>query len=152
MFDTITGLPVHPLSVHAVVVLLPLACLATVAVAVRPAWRRFATPLAALNLAVAVAAFVAKQSGEALAHRVKQFNEPAGLGTHAEWGDRLFALSLALFVGALVIRWTRDRPALARVVVVVAVIGALATVGVTAYVGHTGATMVWKDVVANTHG
>ena len=40
MFDLINGLPVHPLVVHAVVVLLPLAALGTIALAVRPAWRR----------------------------------------------------------------------------------------------------------------
>ncbi len=32
MFDTVNGLPVHPLVVHAVVVLLPLALLGTIAV------------------------------------------------------------------------------------------------------------------------
>ena len=40
MFDLINGLPVHPLVVHAVVVLLPLATLGLIAIAVRPAWRR----------------------------------------------------------------------------------------------------------------
>lgn len=40
MFDLINGLPVHPLVVHAVVALLPLACLGTLAIAVRPVWRR----------------------------------------------------------------------------------------------------------------
>lgn len=40
MFTQFDGLPVHPLVVHAVVVLLPAAVLGTIAVAVRPAWRR----------------------------------------------------------------------------------------------------------------
>ncbi len=103
VFDTIAGLPIHPLVVHAVVVLLPLACLATIAVAVRPSWRRFAPALAVLNAAVMVAAFVAVQSGESLEHRVEQFSEPAGLHDHAEWGERLMFLAAALFIGALVI-------------------------------------------------
>ena len=37
MFDLINGLPVHPLVVHAVVVLLPLAVIGTIAIAVSPA-------------------------------------------------------------------------------------------------------------------
>ena len=45
MFDTIDGLPVHALVVHAVVVLLPLALLGTIAIAVRPAWRARFGPL-----------------------------------------------------------------------------------------------------------
>ena len=40
MFDTINGMPLHPLVVHGVVVLLPLAALGTIAIAVRPVWRR----------------------------------------------------------------------------------------------------------------
>ncbi len=39
MFDLINGLPIHPLVVHGVVVLLPLAILGTIAIAARPAWR-----------------------------------------------------------------------------------------------------------------
>lgn len=150
VFDTIAGLPIHPLVVHAVVVLLPVACLATIAVAVRPAWRRFAPALAVLNAAVLAGAFAAVQSGESLEHRVEQFSEPAGLNDHAEWGGRLLILAAALFVGALVIWVTRTRTALASVVAVVAVVGAVATMGLTAVVGHSGATMVWKDIVSNT--
>ena len=65
----------------------------------RPAWRRFAPALAVLNAAVMVAAFVAVQSGESLEHRVGQFSEPAGLHDHAEWGERLMFLAVALFIG-----------------------------------------------------
>ena len=36
MFDLINGLPVHTLVVHAVVVLVPLTALGTIALAVRP--------------------------------------------------------------------------------------------------------------------
>ena len=39
MFNTFQGLPLHPLVVHATVVLVPLMCLLTVLVAVRPVLR-----------------------------------------------------------------------------------------------------------------
>ncbi|MCW2828706.1 MAG: hypothetical protein JWQ67_2322, partial [Marmoricola sp.] len=45
MFDTFNGIPLHPLVVHAVVVLLPLAILGTIAIAVRPGWRGKYGPL-----------------------------------------------------------------------------------------------------------
>jgi uncharacterized membrane protein len=152
VFDTIGGLPVHPLVVHAVVVLLPLAALATVAVAARPSWRRFSPGLMVLNGAVMVAAFVAIRSGEKLENRIEQFSVPPELATHAEWGKRLFLLSVCLFAGAVVIWLTRNRPALATVVAVVALVGGLVAVGVTVYVGHSGATSVWQDTIKSTRG
>ena len=71
MFDLINGLPVHPLVVHAVVVLLPLATLGTLAIAVRPAWRRAYGPLVVACAAVATVLIpVATSSGEALENLV----------------------------------------------------------------------------------
>ena len=67
MFE-IAGLPLHPLLVHAVVVLTPLTALALVLGSVWPAARRrlgIVTPLAALLLIVLVPITVA--AGEALA-------------------------------------------------------------------------------------
>ncbi|MFN8080670.1 MAG: DUF2231 domain-containing protein [Kineosporiaceae bacterium] len=150
MFDTVLGLPLHPLVVHAVVILLPLAAVLTVAVAVKPDWRRFAPQLAVLNGVVLVAAFTAAQSGESLEHRVRQLSEPAGLHDHAEMGDTLVAFAFALFVGAGVIWWARTRATLAKVVAGLAVVGAVATIGMTVVVGHSGATLVWKDIISNT--
>ncbi len=150
MFDTITGIPVHPLVVHAVVVFLPLAAIATGAVAVRPAWRRFTPLLIAVNAVMAVVTFAAKESGEQLEHRIEQFQTPPGLHEHTQWGDRLFLLSLALFVGALVMHVTRSMKGVARIVGLLAVVGAVAVVGVTVYVGHTGATAVWQQTIENT--
>ena len=49
MLDTVLGLPLHPLVVHAVVVLLPLVALGVMALAVVPRWRaRLALPLLGL--------------------------------------------------------------------------------------------------------
>jgi uncharacterized membrane protein len=107
MLDTINGLPVHPLVVHAVVVLLPLAALGTIAIAVRPRWR---TPYGPLVVAAALVATilvpVSTSSGESLEEKV---GDP---GDHAELGDQLlwFALALLLASGALVVlQWHAER-------------------------------------------
>ena len=58
-------MPVHPLVVHAVVVLVPLAALTGLAYAAVPRWRWLLRwPLVALALGAAGAAVVAAQSGE----------------------------------------------------------------------------------------
>jgi hypothetical protein len=66
-FDTIGGLPLHPLTVHAASVLIPLSAIALVLLVFVPKWRKAYLPLTVGALAVSVGlAFAAKQSGEAL--------------------------------------------------------------------------------------
>jgi uncharacterized membrane protein len=107
VFDLINGLPVHPLVVHAVVVLLPLAVLGTIAIALRPAWR---LPYGYFVVGAAAVATVllpvSTSSGEALEERV------GNPGEHAELGDQLiwFALPLLILLVALVVmEWRRAR-------------------------------------------
>ena len=65
--DTVLGLPLHPLVVHAVVVLVPLVSLGFLVLAVVPRWRGTYGPLLAVIATVAVAAVpVATASGENL--------------------------------------------------------------------------------------
>jgi uncharacterized membrane protein len=162
VFDLINGIPVHPLVVHAVVVLLPLAIVGTIVVAVVPRWR---TPYGPLVVAVALVATVlvpvASSSGEALERRV---GDP---GRHAALGDQLiwFAIPLLVLVAALVLlQRTRDRAgrraprdggagsrvpgrALVLTVAALAVVAALAN-GVQVYrVGDSGAKAVWSEQV-----
>ena len=67
MFDTITGLPLHPLVIHGVVVGVPLMAVLTVLVAVRKNLReRFAWWVAGANFLLFLVTLVAKESGEAL--------------------------------------------------------------------------------------
>lgn len=148
MFDTIAGLPIHALVVHAVVVLLPLAGLATAAVAVRPAWRRAALPMAVVDGLVLVATFVAKESGEKLQTRLG--GEIAR--DHGEQGDLLPLFALVLFVAALLVWFARRRVALTSVAMVLAVVAGAAAIGWTVVVGHSGATAVWSEVVTSTNG
>ena len=81
---SIAGLPLHPLVVHFAVVLLPLGALGLVVLVLVPKWADRYGWLTVGAIAVGTgAAFVAKESGEALAAKV---GEPQ---THASWGDRL---------------------------------------------------------------
>lgn len=164
MFDLINGLPVHPLVVHAVVVLLPLGILGTLAIALRPAWRKAHGWLVlGITAAATVLIPVATSSGEDLEKRV---GDP---GEHAELGDQLifFALPLLVLVAALVYldrRGSRTPAPVAveeagqhaagtgsRALTTVAVLAVIASVaaGVQVYrVGDSGARAAWGDQVS----
>lgn len=178
VFDLVNGIPLHPLVVHAIVVLLPLATLGTIAIAVRPVWRARFGPLVVLAAFVAtVLCPVATSSGEAFEKRV---GDP---GKHAELGDQLiwFAIPLVVLSLALVLldrhqRRTEVAPAtgsetgsgtgatmtatraststsgstktLVNVVAVLAVIAGLASAVQVYRVGDSGAKAAWGDVPA----
>ena len=145
MFDLINGLPVHPLVVHAIVVLVPLAALGTIAIALRPAWRRtYGRLVLACTALATLLTPVATSSGEALQKRV---GDP---GQHAQLGDQLiwFLVPLLVLVAALV--WLDRRPARGTVVKAVAVLGvaaALATTVQVVRIGDSGARAAWGDQV-----
>ena len=154
MFDTIAGLPLHALVVHATVVLLPLMSLLTIMVAVLPKWRKPGAGLAVLvgDLLVYGLAFVTKESGEKFQARLNQFSpSSAELADHTKWGNYLPWFALALAVAALILYiglYTRGAVlVLAALLVVLA--GGAAT-GWTALVGHTGAVAVWRDTISHT--
>ena len=162
MFDLINGIPVHPLVVHAVVVLLPLAMLGTVAIAVRPKWR---VPYGRLVVGTAAAAAilcpVATSSGEALEERV---GDPSF--DHAELGESLvwFAIALVIVSAALYYLQRRQEKALAADpdaetnqtlltgVAVLAVVVALAATYQAYRVGDTGAKSAWEGEVSSSTG
>src|SRR3954449_10864807 len=100
MFDTIAGLPVHVLVVHAVVVLLPLMSVVTIAVAVRRRWRSAAPWVVLADAVVVVLAFAAKESGEVLQKRLSQFT-PDVAHDHAEHGQFVPYFAVALLVAAV---------------------------------------------------
>ena len=117
MFDLINGLPVHALVVHAVVVLLPLGALGTIAIAVRPAWRHTYGPLVVVITAVATVLLpVATSSGEALEERVGNPGEHAELGDQLIWFAALpmLALALVLVIPTAASRAPLPTPATAR--------------------------------------
>jgi hypothetical protein len=154
VLDTINGLPLHPLIVHAVVVLLPLAALGVIAVAIRPAWlSRYGKLIIAVATASVLAIPLATSSGERLAARV---GEP---GVHAELGDTLIWFAIPLLAAAVALAWLRRRASgdgasaggrsrLGLVVAVVAVLIAAANLVQVYRIGESGARAVWHTTGA----
>ena len=92
----VSGLPLHPLIVHAVVVLLPMAALGSVLIAVWPAVRpRWAWPVVVLTAIAVVTIPLATSTGEGLEHNLPR--TPA-LALHAELGDQLLVFAAPLLV------------------------------------------------------
>jgi uncharacterized membrane protein len=159
----IGGLPLHPLVVHATVVLVPLAVLGALAVVVFPAARRRYGSLVVVTAAVAtVCTVLAEQSGEALEHALPR--TPA-IEAHAAAADylKLWMAPLMIAVAVFVLMHRRaDRVArmeqsgttsalaiagrqrvLAIAVAVVTVVLALGTAAVVFQAGDLGARAVW---------
>lgn len=160
MFKEIMGLPAHALLVHAAVVLVPLLVLISIAYAVLPRWRsRTGWAAALLAVAATVAAFVAKESGEALEEVFEAKGYPAEIlaqiEQHGEYADVLFLVTVALAVvtGLLLLATSGHRRvatlpswvalALSALVVVLGIV-ALVYVYLT---GDTGAQAVWQGVL-----
>lgn len=154
-FDLVNGLPVHPLVIHAAVVLVPLTALGLIAMAL---WPRFSRThgwlVVASGLVATASCFVAKQSGEALEERV---GEPGF--DHGELGELMPILAAVLLIAVLLL-WLVDRsaptagpPPRRALRVVVAVIGVLVAVGNLVWVvrvGDSGAKSVWTGKVASS--
>jgi cytochrome b involved in lipid metabolism len=149
-FDTIGGLPLHPLTVHAASVLIPLSAVALLLLVFVPKWRKAYLPVTVGALGVSVVlSYAAKESGEALATRV------GNPGEHAELGDILFPASIGLFLLGLTFsfitksekpKWTLQ---LAGGLSTVAVAG---VVILSVLVGHSGAQATWGNRIAATQG
>src|SRR3954469_25224130 len=90
--DKIAGLPLHPLVVHLVVILVPLAAVGVVLTCWRPGWREsYLLPLTALAIVGAIAALVTTNSGEALESSIRHAASASGtrarLGDHPDQGE-----------------------------------------------------------------
>ena len=157
MFDSILGLPLHPLVVHAVVVLVPLAALGGLAVAVIPPSRRRYAPIAfALATIALIAVPVATQTGEAFQTHIK--TTPL-VDRHTELAGGLLPWVIGLWVGLAILlslSYTSRRGGvgmvvriLASIAIVVAGAGSAAEVAI---IGHSGSQAVWNGVVSGPSG
>ncbi len=157
MPSDIFGLPLHPLIVHATAVLVPLAALLVIGVVVSPRLRAWAGPLPmALSLVALILTPLSTASGENLEHQV---GESSLVEKHAELGDQLLPLTIALFVFAAAFWWldrrrtaatepgsTVDRMRTLTIVVgVLALVAAVGTGVQVARIGHSGAKAAWSD-------
>jgi hypothetical protein len=167
----LTGLPLHVLVVHAVVVLVPLAALGGAVVAVWPrARRRWGWPVVVLTAVAVVSIPIATSTGEGLEHDLPR---TAALETHTHLGDELLPFAAGLLVAVLGLmlvellrlsrattdarhagpgsmRAPRLTPGTARVLVVVLAVVAVGFAAVTMVqvirIGDSGARAAWGDV------
>jgi hypothetical protein len=156
VFDTIAGLPLHVLVVHATEVVVPVAALTVLLAALWPRFRRWAAfAPAGLALAGLVLVPVSTQSGEALERRV---GESALVETHAHMADGLLPWVIGLAVVALVQLWRSRADAAGRpaprwwavVLIAAALVSSAGTVVEAVRIGHSGATAVWSGTVSGT--
>ena len=174
MPENVFGLPTHIVLLHIVVVLLPVAAIATLAVVVSP-WFRHRYGLFVLGATFLTTLFVplTSQAGEALARRLPDAPE---IQAHADVGQQLviwtavFGVCLASVVlldlirrttatdptraeswaiGHLPAAWRTTTPTWTdgafRVVQVLAVLAAIGVLVLVIRAGHTGAQAVWSQ-------
>lgn len=156
--NSIAGLPLHPLVVHAVVVLVPLAALGAVAVAFSGAARlRYGTVVAALTAVATLAVPIASESGENLEHALRR--SPA-IAAHAHLGDQLLPFVAVLLIAVLTLLLLDRRarraggPGAARArhrllgaaLATVVLLAAVASVVQVVRIGDSGAHAVWAGV------
>ncbi len=145
---TVGGLPLHPLAVHAVVVLLPLSVLGLIAIILRPSWRAGYQWLVMGGLAAGtVATIAAVKGGEELAAITGITDE------HRNLGSLLQYIAIALLVVAAIWMWQQTPGSvLGKGVAPLAAIAAIglgfATLAISALVGHSGANAVWANKIA----
>ncbi|MEU4539360.1 hypothetical protein AB0G15_31355 [Streptosporangium sp. NPDC023825] len=151
MFDEILGLPLHPLIVHAAVVLAPLLAVLAATYALVPRTRPVLTwAVVGLAPVVPVSVFAARQSGEALEEdRFASVEGQLGerIAEHAGFATPLLLVTLALGVVSLaLVHVTRGdrfgRPAGLAVSALTVVLAVVALYYVVRS-GHSGAVAVW---------
>jgi hypothetical protein len=151
------GIPLHPLVIHAAVVLVPLAALAALAFVV-PKWRWLARwPAVVLAVVGAVAVQLAVMSGRDL-EKDRNLESPL-IHTHEEWGERL-QIAMWVFAALMVVAFwavpyvTRlnaatDGPArvavLEKPLMVNVPLAAIAVLVLVVLTGDAGARAVWKQ-------
>jgi hypothetical protein len=153
----ITGLPVHPLVVHAAVVFAPLACALAVVFAVVPRWRYLTRwPTVVTTVLALVSVWVARFSGEDLLASRPELEQI--ISTHEERGELLSLLLAGFTVVVLLAAWALPgRSGLvsgagareAKVAVLAKVLPALLVVGAvlvavwTVLTGDAGSRVLW---------
>jgi hypothetical protein len=150
MPETVFGLPVHVLLVHATVVVLPVAATLLVASVLVPRLRVWAGPLPLL-LAVASLALVplTTASGENLERAIgtsPAINDHAALGEMVIW----WAIGLVAVAAVSYAMRLRGRQPRRWMTVAVAALGVAVGLGALVQVvltGHSGAEAVWSGVV-----
>lgn len=159
MFGEFGGLPIHPLVVHASVMFIMGSALGAIILAIRPGWRhKYGWLLVITSWLSVVAAWISVESGNVL-------TKVPGLGQDIHAGSGTFLLvcliPYALLVTLMIYldrRWHwnvnkhggvwRDdspQPKPLILVVILVVLASLFIMGLTIFVGHSGAMASWGD-------
>jgi hypothetical protein len=150
VLDTIFGLPMHPLIVHATVVIVPTATLLVALAAVYPRFRAWIGPVPALAaLLSCVLVPLSTGSGEELQHRI---GENSLVEKHQELADTLIWFVIPLAAVAVVGYWLQRRGSAGKGLVAAVAVGAVLLSGATlvdvALIGHSGAKASWAKVAS----
>lgn len=149
--DLVMGLPLHPLVVHAAVVLVPLVALAALAMSYWPSFSiRYGKPILILAVIAQISLFLAKGSGEPFEERLGKEVE-----RHADLGE-IAPLTFIPLLVLLFVRWRMDRSGLsvgsANIRRMVSILLALAAILALVFIyltGHSGAESVWGWLAKN---
>ncbi len=156
MFDSVFGLPLHPLVVHATVVFVPAAVVALLVSAGWSKFRRWAGP-APLSLALIALVLVpiSTQSGESLEHAL---GRTALIEQHSRYADGLLPWMIGAVAVSFGVWWWRQSERalpgrfrrlprwLIGTLVAASVVVAVGTAVQIALIGHSGAEAAWGDV------
>ena len=149
MPETVVGIPLHPLVVHAVVVLVPLAALGTVLITLVPRWRSAYGWLVVAASAVSLALVpVATRAG-------RNLEDSLGLGgpvaakvnEHQQMGERVIWAVGAMLVLDLVVMMAHRSGRPSRQVSGIAALASVAAITALTLVvltGHLGSEAVWN--------
>lgn len=148
MLDTILGLPMHPLIVHATVVIVPITTLLVALAAVYPRFRAWIGPVPALAaLLSCILVPLSTGSGEELEGRV---GDSSLVEKHAELAGTLIWFVIPLAAVTVVGYWLHRRGSAGKVLVVVVAVAAVVLSGATlvdvGLIGHSGAKASWSKV------
>ncbi|MGB3827610.1 MAG: hypothetical protein WA962_02435 [Ornithinimicrobium sp.] len=153
MITTIDGLPLHPLLVHAAVVLLAVNGGALIACVALPRFRRWlGWGLPLLGVATAATTWLTKRAGEDLLGERSTVTD--ALAEHTHWGGWAGVIAVVLGVTTLAYWSMHLGPAVAKApwlahrvtrvgVSTVSVLVAITAIVLDILAGHSGATSVW---------
>jgi len=141
------GLPIHPLVVHAAVVMIPLAAVALLAGVIL--YRRIPQVFGVAVIiawVAALSAFLASQSGEALA------GEIGITSTHQQWGELMGQLTITAAVVSTLTWFIRRRgwKILSLIGTLTTLIAAPVLLVVVFLAGHSGAQATWGATLATS--
>ena len=145
LFGSVAGLPLHPLVIHASIVLIPLVAIGALVMSYLPSFsRRYGKLILFIALFAQLSLFLAKVTGEAFEEILDK-----DMGNHAELGEIAPFITLPM-VALIYLRWRLDRSGatvgsvwIRRLTSLALILASLASIAVIVLVGHSGAESVW---------